>query len=113
MGESDTLVQVDSWRAKRERTLSPGYSTCMRCLRPWKYVEGHSTQYTEVRGCFPLCEGCWSDLSVEERLPYYRRLVEEWAADMTHVTPSEREERFRELFDDDWPAIRQAVEAGG
>jgi len=29
-------------------------------------------------GCFPLCAECWRELSVEERLVYYREMYEEW-----------------------------------
>lgn len=72
-----------------------GYSTCLRCARPWDKVGDHSTSYTDKQGCFPLCECCWSDLTPELRLPYYRILVfEVWESP------------------DDWPAIEAAVLAG-
>lgn len=49
---------------------------------PWKFTEGHTTWYGDgTRGCFPLCEACWSDLTVEERLPFYERLLHDWHAD--------------------------------
>lgn len=62
-----------------ERLAAPGYSTCGKCNRPWKFVKGHSTPYTESKGCFPLCEKCWTDLKTPyARLPYYRELWESW-----------------------------------
>jgi hypothetical protein len=83
-------------RAAVERAAAPGYGTCLRCRRPWKFVEPHSTPYGrdlgfapdgEVwreYGCFPLCEGCWELLGgPEERLPFYRVLWNQWVADGT------------------------------
>lgn len=30
-------------------------------------------------GCFPLCEGCWSELaSPEARIEYYKMLIDSW-----------------------------------
>ena len=58
--------------------LSPGYGWCLRCKTSWKFCEGHSTQYTEGSGCFPLCEQCWSDLTPTQRLRYYRQLYDQW-----------------------------------
>lgn len=76
-------------------------SECGRCWRVWEIVEEHSTQYshevvkykkpdsdtlgyvTEIRsgwGCFPLCETCWKALTIEERLPYYKSMIEDWRA---------------------------------
>ena len=62
-----------------ERLLAPGYSTCLRCDRPWKFVEPHATDYSESHGMFPLCEKCWTQLGTPEaRLPYYRELWYRW-----------------------------------
>jgi len=60
------------------RLAHPSYSSCRHCGMPWSNVEGHSTYYTEGRGCFPLCEDCWSSLTIEERLPYYKQLWSSW-----------------------------------
>lgn len=77
------------------KALAWGYSWCGRCETPWRFVQGHSTSYTEGRACFPLCEKCWSDLTINERLPYYRELWEKW------------DEGYAE-----WENIRAAVEQG-
>lgn len=60
------------------RTIFLSYSSCGRCGRTWNICKGHSTQYTESRGCFPLCEECWEELSIFERLPYYKALWNKW-----------------------------------
>lgn len=101
-GSAACAVRRDSLRARFERLLSPGLGTCYRCCRPWKHpkfkrvgprtwqqqnrlrfwghvgVVEHTTPYKRGNGCFPLCEGCWSSLTPEERLPYYQRLVHRW-----------------------------------
>lgn len=60
----------------------PGYGTCGRCQRNWKICQYHNTDYVEDEssghGCFPLCEACWQELTIEQRLPYYRALWQEW-----------------------------------
>lgn len=87
-----------------DRMLHPGYSGCARCGFTWATVEGHATPYEWTdkalklvfsegeskpsivqlpeampsRSCFPLCESCWSSLTPEQRLPYYRQLWDSW-----------------------------------
>jgi hypothetical protein len=94
----------DSIRAKLSRAVHPGFSYCLRCGFPWAVVEGHHTSYgakliesyraldADVRAmvnsgqvsllgdgaCFPLCEKCWAKLTVEEREPYYWKLLRLW-----------------------------------
>lgn len=85
------------WRRLRgllERRLHPGFSSCYRCWRPWACVRGHATMYSEHEGCFPLCQQCWSELPVEGRLPYYKKLWISW-----------------DDPDIDWEPIRDAVYA--
>ena len=52
-----------------------GYGDCGRCHRTWNICDGHDTDYGDGWGCFPLCKECWSELTIEERLPYYYDLV--------------------------------------
>jgi len=61
--------------------FSSGYGSCGRCGRTWNICKFHSTMYSETDGCFTLCEDCWLDLSPDERLPYYKNLMNEWNAD--------------------------------
>lgn len=107
MNPIKTKRPPDGFRARLERGVAPGYSWCLHCGRPWKFVEGHVTPYTPSRGCFPLCEGCWGDMTPEERLPYYVELVRKWMAS-TDITDPAYFERVLE----DWPAIREAVLEG-
>lgn len=62
------------------RAAAPGYGCCYRCQMPWKFTEGHTTYYGGGRGCFPLCEPCWADLTPEQRLPFYEQLLRDWHA---------------------------------
>lgn len=75
------------------RLLSPGYSECHRCCTTWRFVKPHSTDYEShdtyfvddtgkfkipavmKLGINPLCEKCWSELTPEQRLPYYRQAI--------------------------------------
>ena len=66
--------------------LTPGYSHCGRCGTTWPFVQAHHTQYELTRGCFPLCEKCWSELIPATRLPYYREM---WLRNLTHYTAQE------------------------
>jgi hypothetical protein len=55
-----------------------GYSFCSCCGNTWDKMVPHTTWYSISGGCFPLCELCWSLLTIEERLPHYEALVSKW-----------------------------------
>jgi hypothetical protein len=81
--------------------FSPGYGRCRYCQRNWTICEPHSTPYQftagiPMRACFPLCEECWQELSIDERLPYYHELWRAWGT---------RDE-------DTWHMIEEAVRKG-
>ena len=62
------------------QVLFPKHSGCGRCGVTCNCCQSHYTDYTPYHGCSPLCEHCWSRLTPEERLPYYRKLYDdEWA----------------------------------
>ncbi len=66
-------------KARNAVGRAKGYGGCHRCGGTWDYTQEHITHYgDEGRGCFPLCEACWSELTIEDRLPYYRGLWERW-----------------------------------
>lgn len=73
--KADPRSGVGTWH------LAPGYGHCLRCRTAWKFVEGHSTYYNLGRGCFPLCEMCWSEMEPHERLPFYYVLYRQWEWD--------------------------------
>lgn len=56
------------------------YGFCFKCGTTWEYVQNHVTYIEDGSGCFPMCEKCWRDTSPKDRLPYYRRLYDEWAS---------------------------------
>lgn len=73
------LLYVRLEIAPTMQQLFPHLSTCKRCQWPWSVVRGHTTEYENGCGCFPLCEDCWVELRTpENRLPYYMRLVDIW-----------------------------------
>lgn len=100
--------QDDSLSARKavglvSRAVYLNYSACGRCNRSWALVEGHSTPVdfsTGGHGCFPLCETCWSELTIEERLPYYHELFRYWKSIGSEKTQ------------EDWENMRIAVEMG-
>ena len=53
---------------------------CFRCYCPAYIAKPHHTHFVSsgLRGCFPLCETCWSQLNPEKRLPYYRKVLMRW-----------------------------------
>lgn len=63
------------------RAAAPGYGSCYRCGMPWKFTDGHITPYGNGHGCFPLCEPCWGELTIEQRLPFYEKLLHVWHAE--------------------------------
>jgi len=77
------------------------WGRCGRCETVWAFVEGHSTPYSESSGCFPLCEACWSELTINQRFPYYNALWQQWNDDPKYAPSPEK-----------WEAIRDAVLAG-
>ena len=97
---------IEHDKGKTDRFLHPGYSACGRCGLTWATVEGHDTNYDNWNGCFPLCEGCWSKLTPEERLPFYRQMVDEWIYQDelwdVHV-------KGRDYYEQKWQLIKEAV----
>lgn len=64
------------------KLLYPGFGACGHCGRRWPAVEKkHYTQYTNHSGCFPLCQMCWEDLTIEQRLPHYLNLYLQWRSE--------------------------------
>jgi len=68
----------------------------------------HTTEFSSDGGCFTLCESCWSELTIKERLPYYDHLVTRWIGMDLHENCGRRQEELETR----WTLIRQAVLAG-
>lgn len=58
-------------RGLLSQLLAPGHGFCPRCQTSWKYAKGHSVAYDKGQGCFPLCEDCWWESSLSEKIEYY------------------------------------------
>lgn len=59
-----------------------------------------------VAACFPLCEECWSELSIRARIPYYEALWLDWVK--TSLSPTKNGQDWQEVG----RSIREAVLAG-
>ena len=81
---------------KMSKLFTPNLSSCGKCKTTWGFVEPHNTQYSRCYGMFPLCEECWSELTPQERLPYYEQLIKRWG----------------NVSEEDKTLIREAVLAG-
>jgi len=90
--------------AKFVAPLFPSYGTCGRCGLPWSVCNGHITNYSPHQGCFPLCEDCWNETTIEERIPYYRQLYDRWLSSR---------ESLNVKLNAKWEEIESAVLAGG
>lgn len=71
-------LRIGRISARLAALLAPG--CCLRCKTPWLFVKSHVTDYSISSGCFPLCEKCWSELTPDQRLPFYRELITRWFA---------------------------------
>ncbi len=90
------IASGDGRIGRISKTLTPHLGSCGRCFTTWAFVKSHTTYYTDGRGCFPLCEACWHELSPSERVPFYRDLMEVWQSQGRNI-------------DDDWPRVEYAV----
>lgn len=91
------------------RLIFPMWSACIRCGMPWRVTKHHSTDVTDGRGMFALCEICWNDLIPQERLPYYRKLYESWLKNMPKTLPDGTPYKGLNMT---WEEIEAAVRAG-
>lgn len=67
---------VERWQVEMRRMLArtvpaTGYGSCASCHLPWWVVTGHTVDFSESGGCFPVCEMCWQNLDRDEIWPYY------------------------------------------
>jgi DNA-directed RNA polymerase subunit RPC12/RpoP len=97
----------DKWRVLigkifRFLGLNMGYGHCLRCGMPWNFTPKHFTVYTETEKCVALCEHCWSQIDIKERLPFYRKLYGYWR----------RRCNFKPLHRENWSHIKASVLKG-
>ena len=52
------------------KLFAHGYSDCKRCHTPWFFVEPRVVDFTPSFGGFALCEKCWAESSLGERLAF-------------------------------------------
>lgn len=56
---------------------------CWSCGIHEAVVPEHSLAFSEGTGCIILCEGCWRDLSLSEKIKYYRQWYDKVIGDQT------------------------------
>lgn len=86
-----TMLRNAAGRAK-------GYSGCYRCGGTWDYTESHPTKYSQTSACFPLCQICWAGLTIEERLPFYEELWNEWERQAALIKDPAMVAQWRESY---------------
>lgn len=97
--QSDT----NRWCVEMRRTLAKvvphaGYGCCDCCLLPWWLVHGHALDYApDGRGCFPVCDMCWSQLGPDELLPYYEAHLDKYDPEHPEYKAFLRENLQREF----------------
>lgn len=61
------------------RLIFPDYSYCKKCNTTWNMANPLAVEYDESGGgCIALCQKCWCDSNVEERVKYYKNVIEKW-----------------------------------
>jgi hypothetical protein len=79
------------------------HSKCGSCGARWCQVTPHYTRYEVDKCMFPLCEGCWSSKTPEERLPFYYVMFHYWC--MLDAAQDKK-------IDRDWATIEKVVHLG-
>ena len=58
-----------------------GYSGCIHCKMPWRYVAAKKVMYSSSEGMSPLCIRCFEDLPIEKIDYYIKKVVRSWGRD--------------------------------
>lgn len=103
-----TTLRSRRIRARFTNWLHPGWGRCKRCNLNWHDAPGHTTTYlrdeTGGSGIFAICQQCWQECSIEERIPYYRLL---WVDQQRWVSETEQADHIEK-----WRLIESAVRQG-
>jgi hypothetical protein len=70
------IIHWKWFRAGIEQWCALGYSTCEKCDRPWKFVNGHSIMYNDYQGTFAVCDECWANSTLDELKKYYTEVYQ-------------------------------------
>ncbi len=71
---------------------------CAGCGIPESVSPWHLVMLNETRGISVLCEGCWRDLSIEEKLRAYRRFYDQYWKDRDDLSWEQVERAIRFPF---------------
>jgi len=76
----------------------PSWGGCQSCGMSSHIIPSHSVQYNEMWGSSIICEACWRDLNMSEKLKIFRKRWEEvYKDERPDVVPS-------------WQAMKKAIE---
>lgn len=56
---------------KISQWISPNFSSCLKCKTTWIFVKSKSLMYDTFSGHFAMCEKCYNESSLDERIYYY------------------------------------------
>lgn len=61
-------VRLGRW----SQILAPHYSFCQRCGTPWRFVKERTIPFYDHTGKFAMCEKCWDECSLYERVQHFQ-----------------------------------------
>jgi hypothetical protein len=73
--------------------LCPGESWCKRCQTTWNFVTPHDIPCGGALFCFALCEKCWNETSLQQRIGYHRYAFgkcEDWKIIESNIRQADR-----------------------
>lgn len=95
---------------KATRPFYPDFGGCGHCGRVWPVCKPHRIRISSIQvQCLALCTDCNADLTPEQKLPHYQRLMTRWANEDTAMGEFER---AADVFEHTWPAVKAAVMEG-
>jgi len=65
------MNKLQVWLNRRAAEVL-GYGSCEKCGRGWNICKGYGVAHTSSTGSFALCEDCWNNSTVDERVMYWK-----------------------------------------
>lgn len=89
MNKKEDTLHFRQERARENWRNQSRFGSCYWCGKGWDSVNGHTTKVDSSKGVFICCEGCWTQMTFEERLEavdflynyVWRNMPKEWSID--------------------------------